>query len=218
MKDCVDIYWQKRIVACKDALEANNFAVYLADNSDQARQIILTDILPALSAKSVSWGDSETFFGTEVPAALRTDPDLQIIETFESGVPRAEIMERRRQALLVDLFFTGSNALTETGQLVNLDMIGNRVAGLVFGPRHVVVVVGRNKIVPDLTAAMRRVRDVAAPVNAIKHSRLKTPCQASAFCSDCKSPDRICNVWSITEKAYPKGRIKVVIINQDLGL
>ena len=218
MSDCIDTYWEKRIAACKKALEANNFDAYLAEDLEQAEQLILDTILPELSVKSVSWGDSETFFATRVPAQLRANPAIEIIETFEKGVPRAEIIARRRQALLVDLFFTGSNALTETGQLVNLDMIGNRVAGLVFGPHNVIVVVGRNKIVPDPTAAMTRIRAYAAPLNAIKHTRLKTPCQTTASCVDCKSPDRICNIWSITEKSFPKGRIKVVIINQDLGL
>lgn len=218
MSNCIEVYWKKRLETCRGALEANNFDVYLADHVSQAGQIILQDILPGLAVNSVSWGDSETFFATQVPAALRDDPDIEIIETFEQGVPREEIMQRRRQALLVDLFFTGSNALTETGQLVNLDMIGNRVAGLVFGPRHVVVTVGRNKIVADLEQASRRVREVAAPLNAIKHDTLKTPCQATSYCTDCKSPDRICNVWSITEKSFPRGRIKVIMINQDLGL
>jgi len=80
--------------------------------------------------------------------------------TFETGIPRQEIIERRRQALLVDVFFTGSNALTESGQLVNLDMVGNRVAAIVFGPRHVVITVGRNKIVPGSSgdAADQRLR------------------------------------------------------------
>lgn len=218
MSDCIEVYWQKRLETCRKALEANNFDVYLAADVSQAGRIILQDILPGLTVNSVSWGDSETFFATGIAEELRKEPNLTIIETFEQGVPREEIMERRRQALLVDLFLTGSNALTESGQLVNLDMIGNRVAGLVFGPRNVVVTVGRNKIVPDLEAARQRVRNRAAPLNAIKHTRLKTPCQATSYCVDCKSPDRICNVWSITEKSFPKGRIKVIIINEDHGL
>lgn len=117
----------------------------------------------------------------------------------------------------VDLFLTGSNAVTESGILVNLDMIGNRVAALIFGPKYVLIVVGRNKLVPDLERGMARVKNVAAPLNAIRHN-CKTPCVTTSFCHDCQSPDRICNTWMITEKAYPKGRIKVVLINEDLGL
>ena len=102
--------------------------------------------------------------------------------------------------------------------LVNLDMVGNRVAGITFGPRHVVLFIGRNKIVPTLDDAMQRVKNYAAPANAIRHPGLKTPCMKTAVCANCSSPDRICNTWCITEKSFPKGRIKIILINQDLGL
>ena len=126
-------------------------------------------------------------------------------------------MERRREAILVDLFFTGTNAVTESGMLVNLDMIGNRVGGITFGPQHVVLMVGRNKIVANLEDAMVRIKNYAAPTNAMRHGK-KTPCIKTSYCMDCKSPDRICNVWTIHEKSHPKGRIKVILINRDLGL
>ena len=128
------------------------------------------------------------------------------------------LLERRRQALLVDLFFTGTNGLTETGQLVNLDMVGNRVAGITYGPRKVIITVGRNKLVADVDAAMARIKDYAAPLNVMRHPGFKTPCNTTSYCLDCSSPDRICNTWTITEKSYPPGRIKVILINQDEGL
>ena len=218
MSDVLTSYWNKRIEHCRAALAANNFAAYVADTADDAGQIILDEILPEISPKSASWGDSLTLHATGVLERLAAAGNIEIIRTFEAGVPREELIERRRQALLVDVFLTGSNAVTETGQLVNLDMVGNRVAGITFGPRHVIIVVGRNKIVAGLEEAMRRIRDYAAPANAIRHTGWKTPCIKTSRCSDCKSPDRICNVWTITEKSYPKGRIKVVIINRDLGL
>ncbi|MCP4687236.1 MAG: lactate utilization protein, partial [Desulfobacterales bacterium] len=118
---------------------------------------------------------------------------------------------------LVDLFITGANAVTETGALVNLDMIGNRVGGITFGPGSVIIFAGRNKIVPDIKAAMHRIKNYAAPANAIRH-KMKTPCAKTGRCMDCKSPGRICNVWTITQKSFPTGRIKVILINDDLGL
>jgi L-lactate utilization protein LutB len=124
--------------------------------------------------------------------------------------------ELRRQALLVDLFITGANAVTETGKLVNLDMYGNRVAGITFGPKHVVILVGRNKIVGDVEEAMWRVKDYAAPVNALRLEK-KTPCVKTSYCEECRSPDRICNTWTITEKSFPKGRVKVILINKEMG-
>ncbi|MFC1813559.1 lactate utilization protein [Thermodesulfobacteriota bacterium] len=198
-------------------MEINNFEVFLADTPDDARDIILQKIFPKTEAKSVSWGDSLSLYATGILDVMKQNLDLDVIETFDDTVPREEIIERRRQALLVDLFFTGTNAVTQSGMLVNLDMVGNRVGAITFGPRYVVVVVGRNKIVSDLDAAMKRVKNIAAPINAIRH-RIKTPCVKTAVCMDCKSPDRICNTWTMTEKSYPKGRIKIVLINRELGL
>ena len=218
MQKPTEIYWKQRMEKCKKALENNHFDVYLAENSLAANKIIINEIIPKLDAKSASWGDSMTLHATGVLDTLRKLPAINVIETFAQDVPREEIIERRRQALLADIFLSGSNAITETGQLVNLDMIGNRIAGIIFGPLHVIIAVGRNKIVSDVGEAMKRIKNYAAPVNAIRHTGLKTPCRKTTYCMDCKSPDRICNTWAITDKSYPKGRIKVLIINQDLGL
>jgi len=211
-------YWGKKLECCKKALEDNNFEVFIAESAQEASQVAFAGILPKLQVKSVSWGDSQSLDATGILEKLRHDSAIKMIFTFDKSLPREDIIERRRQALLVDLFLTGTNALTERGQLVNLDMIGNRVGAITFGPKNVVIVVGRNKIVPDVAAAMTRIRNYAAPLNAIRHTGFKTPCQKTAACMDCKSPDRICNTWTITEKSYPKGRIKVILINQDLGL
>ena len=142
---------------------------------------------------------------------------MEVIDTFVKNLPADEALDRRRKALLTDLFITGTNAITETGFLVNLDMTGNRVAGITFGPKNVILLVGRNKVVPDIDDAMFRIRNYAAPTNAMRLDK-KTPCSKTSFCDDCSSPDRICNSWTITAKSFPKGRIKIILINQDLGL
>jgi L-lactate utilization protein LutB len=218
MDNPVEHYWKLRLEQCKQALEGNGFDVFLVDSPMQAKDTILHEILPKTAARSVSWGDSMTLHATGVLDVLRASPSFSVLVTFDKTLPRQEIIERRRQALLVDLFFTGINAVTESGTIVNLDMIGNRVAAITFGPKHVVITVGRNKIVPNLGHAMERIKNYAAPVNAIRHPGFKTPCMKTSRCMDCKSPDRICNVWTVTEKSFPKGRIKVVLINEDLGL
>jgi L-lactate utilization protein LutB len=218
MTEYIEFYWKKRIETCKTALQINNFDVFLAEDPADASKLILNEIFPTIPVRSVSWGDSMSLHATKVLEKIEANQDIEIIKTFEPGVPRDEIMERRRQALLVDVFLTGSNALTESGKLVNLDMVGNRVAGITFGPKYVIITVGRNKIVAEFEEAVHRIKNYAAPLNAIRHTGFKTPCATTSYCSDCKSPDRICNVWTITEKSYPKGRIKVVIINRDLGL
>jgi len=112
---------------------------------------------------------------------------------------------------------TGSNAVTLCGKLINLDMVGNRTSAISFGPKKVVIFAGRNKIVADVTTGIERVRNVAAPLNAKRHD-FQTPCVKTGRCHDCNSPQRICNTWSIIDKCFPKSRIKVILIDEDLGL
>ncbi|THB72346.1 MAG: lactate utilization protein [Desulfobulbaceae bacterium] len=218
MAEGVEKYWDLRLENCQQALQRNNFEAYVVNSPVEAQIVFFREIYPKISVSSVSWGDSITLRASGILDELQKDPKLEIIKTFEQGVPREELIERRRQALLVDLFFTGTNALTEDGKLVNLDMVGNRVGALTFGPRYVVLLIGRNKLVTDYEAGMHRVKEVAAPQNAILHEGWKTPCRKTSFCHDCSSPDRICNTWTITEKSFPKHRIKIILINEDLGL
>lgn len=213
----IENYWQLRFKDLKETLEDNNFEVFIANNGDEAKKIVLEEVLPKIGAKSVSWGGSMTFTNSGLYDALRDHPNLEVLDTYDKKASSEEVMERRRQALLVDLFITGTNAVTETGKLVNLDMIGNRVAGITFGPRNVVILVGRNKIVPDVEEAMLRIKEYTAPTNAMRLDK-KTPCVKTSYCEECKSPDRICNHWTITEKSFPKGRIKVILVNEALGI
>jgi L-lactate utilization protein LutB len=217
MDTFVSQFWRERLRNCREALQANAFEAFVAHDRAHARNIVLEEIFPRTGAKSASWGDSMTLHVTGILDALLTYPGLSIVKTFEAGIPRAEIIERRRRALLVDFFITGTNAITECGKLVNLDMVGNRVAAITFGPKTVVILAGRNKIVPDIAGAMSRIRDYAAPINSIRHE-FKTPCVATSRCADCRSPRRLCNTWTITERSFPNGRIKVVLINEDMGL
>ena len=217
MDQPIENYNKLRLADLKAALESNNFDVYLAENKQEACKTVLEDIMPKLSARTISWGGSMTFMDSGLYQQLKKNPDLQVLDTSDKKIPAEEMLERRRQALLVDLFITGTNAVTEAGQLVNLDMIGNRICALTFGPKWVIVLVGRNKIVADLDEAMFRVKNYAAPVNAMRLDK-KTPCVKTSYCQECKSPDRICNTWTITEKSFPKERVKVVLINEDLGL
>jgi L-lactate utilization protein LutB len=213
----IENYWQKRLSEVKKALEDNNFEVFVADNAADASKIVQEEILPKTGAKTVAWGGSMTFIATGLYNSIKDNPNLEILDTFNKNLSGEETTELRRRALLVDLFITGTNAITEMGQLVNLDMIGNRIGGITFGPKHVVILVGRNKIVSDLEDAMYRIKNYVAPTNAMRLDK-KTPCVKTSHCEECKSPDRICNTWTITEKSFPKGRLKIVLINEDLGL
>ena len=217
MDQPVEAYWKIRLDEIKEQLEKNNFQVFIADTIEQATSIVLDDIIPKVNPKSISWGGSMTFTATGLYGILKERDDMQVLDAFDKNITPEEMLERRRKSLLVDLFITGTNAVTEEGQLVNLDMIGNRIGGLTFGPKHVIVLVGRNKIVPDIEEAMARIKDFVAPANAMRLDK-KTPCAKTAYCHECESPDRICNTWTITEKSFPKGRVKIVLINKDLGL
>jgi len=216
MEKPITQYWQLRLEHLKSALEKNNFEVYIAPRTEDVVRVVTDDILPAVNPASMSWGGSRTFVESGLYKQLRTMKNIAVLDTYDTAISDTEKMERRRQALLVDLFFTSTNAVTESGHLVNLDMIGNRIAALTFGPKFVVVLIGRNKIVPDLENAWDRIKNYAAPVNTIRLEK-NTPCQATSFCQDCNSPERICNTWTITEKAFPKNRVKIILINDDLG-
>lgn len=216
MENPVHHYWEIRLQKLKKNLEANHFDVYIAENKDLARKIAYNTIIPAISPKTISWGGSITFVGTRLYEALKKDPRYTIVDTYDKSLSPEQSIQRRRESLIVDLFITGTNAVTENGQLVNLDMIGNRVAALTFGPKQVLIFIGRNKIVPDREAAVTRIKNFAAPVNVIRLDK-KNPCSKTGRCENCSSPDRICNTWTITEKSFPKDRVKVVLINEDMG-
>lgn len=213
----IENYWKLRLADVKLALEANNFEVYLAEDTNHANTIVLEDLLPKLNPETVSWGGSVTFTDSGLYKELSENSDLEVLDTFDQKLKDEQKHELRRKALLADLFITGTNAITETGQLVNLDMVGNRVGALTFGPKWVILMIGRNKIVTNLDEAMYRIKNYVAPTNCMRLDK-KTPCVKTSYCEECKGPDRICNTWTITEKSFPKGRIKVILINEDLGL
>lgn len=217
MDDSVVKYGRIKLEKVRRALVENRFEAYVAENIEEAGKLVIKTIVPSLDGGIVSWGGSLTLNECGIKKWFFDSPDWDVINTGEKGLDAAGKLERRRQALLSDLFFLGTNAVTEDGVLVNLDMIGNRVAALTFGPKKVVVLVGRNKICADLFSAMERVKEYASPANCMRLN-MKTPCIKSASCHDCSTDDRICNSWTITEKSFPPGRTTVVLINEDLGL
>ena len=217
MEQFIDNYWQMRLAAMQTNLEKNNFSSVIVQSAKEAAEFVIERILPESKAQSVSYGGSMTLASSGLLDRLTEMDGLNVISPNAPGISFEEKMELRRQGLLVDLYLTGTNALTEDGHLVNLDMIGNRVGALTFGPKNVVVFVGRNKIVPDLDTAIERIKDFVAPANAMRLD-CQTPCVKTSKCENCNSPGRICNTWTITEKSFPKGRVTVVIINEDLGL
>ncbi|MDY0132110.1 MAG: lactate utilization protein [Desulforegulaceae bacterium] len=216
MNKSIEKYWLKKLEHTKESLESNNFKAFVAEDEKEASRIFFDEIMNDLSPSSVSWGGSLTFKDSGIYDKLKENSNLQILDTYDHSLSNKEKDELRRKALLSDLFITGTNAVTETGVLINLDMIGNRVGAITFGPKNVVIIVGRNKIVSDIQSGVDRIKNYSAPVNSMRLEK-KTPCAKTCVCSDCSSPERICNVWVVTEKSFPKKRISVILINKDLG-
>jgi len=216
MKNPVNNYWNCKLSELKTNLEENKFEVFIAQSAEEAKNVALNEIIPKLQIKSVSWGGSMSFVATGLFHELKDKPELEVLNTFDRNLSNEEMMDLRRRSLMTDLFITGTNAVTEDGFLVNLDMVGNRVAAIMWGPKNVLLIIGRNKLCRDLDEAMFRIKTYAAPVNVINLDK-KTPCRETGVCQDCKSPDRICNYWTITEKSFTKHRIKIILVNQDMG-
>lgn len=125
-------------------------------------------------------------------------------------------MTSSKEMLTCDLFLTSTNALTLTGNLVNIDGTGNRAASMFFGPRKIIIIAGRNKIVGSIEEGLNRIKMYAAPANA-RRLNLSTPCASTGFCADCNSPERICRITTILERKPLLTDIHVLVVNEDLG-
>jgi len=205
-------YYQVKVKSAMAALKRRNAApVFVPDGATALKTIL--DMIP--SGATVGLGGSLTVTQIGLLDALRSG-EYTLYDQYAKGLTPEKSMQMRRKGLLADFFITGSNAITMDGRLVNLDGAGNRVAALTFGPQRVIVVVGRNKIVGDLDEALNRVWNKAAPLNA-RRLRRKVPCATSGQCEDCSSSERICNHLLITERQMAKGRLTVVIVDEDLG-
>ena len=126
--------------------------------------------------------------------------------------------EISRQALLCDTFILNANGISADGQIVNIDGTGNRVAAMIYGPKSVIVVAGMNKVVPTLEDAISRARNLASPMNKQRFEHLKTPCAFNGQCADCISPDSICAYLAVARISRPAGKIKVVLVGENLGM
>lgn len=189
---------------------------------EPTRQEALATIMGLISeGATVGVGDSLSLYQIGVLDALRKG-NYKLLYPWSQGVSRQENYDLRRQSMVSQVYLTGSNAITATGELINIDGVGNRVAAMMFGPEKVIIAAGFNKIAPDREAGIKRAQEVAAPLNAIRHG-YDTPCVKTGLCSDCQSPDRICGVVGIIERDHGskwlnEPRIHVVIVGEDLGL
>ena len=194
------------------ALNGRHFEAYYCPDMQAACEKLLS-LIP--ETDTVAWGGSQTLAEIGAQDALRMRGQ-SLIDRDMAKAPE-ERNALMRQALTADTFLMSSNAITEDGQLVNMDGNGNRVAALIYGPRQVIVVAGLNKIAKDLDAAIARVRGTAAPTNAQRFN-INTPCKVTGTCADCKCPDSICANMVITRLCKPNGKIKVILVGENLGM
>lgn len=192
-------------------LNNRHFEAYYCPTAAEALEKALS-LIPEKS--SVSWGGSMTIRDMGLTKALH-ERDYEVIDRDLGKTPE-EVAALHRQGLLADYFLTSTNAISEEGVLVNIDGTGNRLAAICFGPKNVIVICGMNKVAKDVDAAVKRVRGYAAPVNSMRF-RGKTPCASTGRCHNCISAECICNQVLITRVCRPAGRIKVILVGEDLG-
>lgn len=203
------------------ALEKNGFKASVAYNANAAVEMVL-DMLERENPKTVAAGSSQTLRNTGIYNLLRNSSGIQFVDTGANTgamyeAPGAEALKKLKEVgLNSDMFFCSANAVVEDGRLVNLDFAGNRVSSFIFGPKRVVVVAGRNKIVPDLETAFARVKKIAPTI--VKMLGVKPPCAKAGVCIDCDHPERICCTWVLSAHCWPKGRIHVILVDEELGL
>ena len=189
-------------------LESRNMSGYYASDREEAKKIALS-LIPEGSL--ITMGGGQSVWDIGLPQALK-EGNYNFLDR--------NLVEDKRAAMLAaydaDVFLASANASTEDGIMVNIDGNANRVSALAFGPKKLVLIVGMNKVCPDVDAAMKRARNVAAPINAQRFG-LSTPCAKTGSCMNCKSPDTICCQFLVTRFSRHTGRIHVILVNDTLG-
>ncbi|MCM8711460.1 lactate utilization protein [Clostridium sp. SYSU_GA19001] len=203
---------EQMIKRTMENLEKNNMeAFYVEDEVGVIKKI--SEFVK--EGDTVSVGGSQTLFETGVIDFLRSGK-FNFLDRYAGNLNAEEIKEIYRKSFFADVYLTSTNALTENGELYNVDGNGNRVAAMLYGPDSVIVIAGVNKIVKDLEAAILRNKQIAAPANNIRLNR-NNPCTKVGYCMECKSPERICNEYVLIRRQGKKGRIKVIIVGKELG-
>lgn len=198
----------KRII---DNLQKRNMEGFYCKNSKEAVDLVLSIME---KGAIVAWGGSESLKEIGLFEAMENG-DYELIDRLKAQTPeeRREVFAR---TVMSDYFLMSTNAITLNGELVNIDGNGNRLAALIHGPSHVIIVAGMNKVTADIETAYKRVKTNACPPNAVRLDR-NVPCGKTGVCGDCLSPDCFCNQIVVTRRSGHPGRIKVVLVGEELG-
>lgn len=211
METAKKLYYSKRGEVLVKNLKKRHFDAVYCDTKEEALQQALSWIP---EGSTVGWGGATSAQQIGLMAALNAG-NYQTLDrdTCKTAEERDQMA---KACLTANVFITGANALSLDGQMVNIDGTGNRVAATVFGPDSVVVIVGMNKVTDDLDSAITRARTVAAPINQQRFG-LNNPCTVTGTCADCKSETCICNHIVVTRHCRPVGRIKFILVGEELG-
>ena len=207
------MYYDKRAVSLINNLRSRHFEAYYCADKEAALQKAL-ELIP--EGASVGWGGALSAGQIGLQDAVRAGNYCAIDR--ESCTTQEERDRAAKECMFADYFITGANALSMDGEMVNIDGMGNRVSAIVYGPKNIIVIAGMNKVCEDLDSAVMRARTVAAPTNIQRFPNNNTPCQHTGVCADCKSESCICNQILVTRHCRPAGRIKFIIVGEDLGL
>lgn len=214
---------EKQIDRVIKALEKNNIQGFYAENNCKVSELV-KELLN--KGDTVSFGGSETLRQCGIYELLKSGDYTLLDRNAQNNTPE-DIQRLYRESFSADAYLCSSNAITENGELYNVDGLGNRVAAITFGPKSVIVIAGYNKIVSDLNAAIHRVKTLAAPANCLRLNK-DTYCSKCGHCvaidmgktgmtDGCDSPDRICRHFVVTGKQPKIGRIKVILVGERLG-
>lgn len=207
-----EICYEKRGQVLVKNLRARHFDAWYCANKEEALKKALEQIP---EGATVGWGGALSAQQIGLMDAVNHGP-YRAIDRDQCKTPE-EKEEAARKALFADVFLTGANGLSLDGQMVNIDGTGNRVAATIYGPKTVLVIAGMNKVEDTLEDALRRARTIASPMNCQRFAGKHTPCAVTGSCGDCKSEDCICNQIVITRHCRPVGRIKFIIVGEELG-
>lgn len=203
---------EKKVYRTIKNLEKHSMNGYYIKNSDELYHII-NDIIPDDSIVSV--GGSMTLFECGVIEYLRAR-NVKFLDRYEENLSKEDIEQIYRESFFADGYFASANAITEEGEIYNVDGRGNRVAAMIYGPKKVILIVGTNKIVKNLDEAKERNRRISAPANVVRLN-MDTPCHETGYCTDCNSPSKICNIHTVIDKQFDKDRIHVIFMDGSYG-
>jgi len=203
-------FYEKRGQILVQNLRSRHFDAYYCEDKEAALEKAL-ELIPRDA--TVGWGGATSAVQIGLMDAVKSGYNVYDRDTCTTMEDRVKMMKK---CLTADVFLTGANAISLDGQMVNIDGNGNRVAAIVYGPDSVIVIAGMNKVVDTLVDAVTRARTIAAPMNQQRFPN-QTPCQVTGACADCKSPECSCNQILITRHCRPVGRIKFIIVGEELG-